>query len=120
MADLLDPDRELAAEIGQRVFQARVRPRPGKRKGFTQKDLAELSGVPQGRISEIESGQFDARALLTIRELAHALGVNERDLVFEDAPTDESRPRQSAAERIASAEEGRDVPPNKTGRRKSS
>lgn len=76
------PEEMLAAEIGQRVFHARVRPRPGFRKGYTQIALAERSGVAQARISEIESGNFDARTLVAIRALAIALGLDPCELLF--------------------------------------
>ena len=57
-----------------------------RRKGLSQKDLAELAGVGQDTISGIESGRHEARPS-TIRKLASALGVEVEDFFREtEAP----------------------------------
>ena len=50
-----------------------------KRKGLSQRALADLAGVPQSHISRIESGAVDLR-LSSLIELARALGL-ELELV---------------------------------------
>lgn len=45
-----------------------------ERTGISQTDLAKLTGVSQGRISELEAGQRNVRPS-TIKSLADALGV---------------------------------------------
>jgi len=57
-----------------------------RRKGLSQKDLAEASRVGQDTISGIESGRHEARPS-TLRKLANALGVEVADLFGEpEAP----------------------------------
>lgn len=50
-----------------------------ERSGLTQSELARLSGISQGRISELETGDRHGRPLAarppTVRALADALGV---------------------------------------------
>lgn len=60
-----------------------------KRKGFkTQAQLAEASGVAQGRISDIESGKIKQPEITTMDRLAKALGMvalcSVAGLVFEE------------------------------------
>jgi len=43
-------------------------------KGFSQRKLSQLAGVPQGHISKIESGNVDLRVSSLI-ELTRALGL---------------------------------------------
>lgn len=50
-----------------------------KRKGLSQRALADLAGVPQSHISKIESGAVDLR-LSSLIELSRALGL-ELELV---------------------------------------
>ncbi len=50
-----------------------------KRKGMSQRALADLAGVPQSHISKIESGAVDLR-LSSLIELSRALGL-ELELV---------------------------------------
>jgi transcriptional regulator with XRE-family HTH domain len=45
-----------------------------ERSGLTQSDLARLTGISQGRISEIESGSPKVRPA-TVKSLAEALSV---------------------------------------------
>jgi transcriptional regulator with XRE-family HTH domain len=55
-------------------------------KGLTQQDLAELAGVSQYTITEIETGRREARPS-TLRKLAKALDVEVADLFREsEAP----------------------------------
>jgi transcriptional regulator with XRE-family HTH domain len=55
-----------------------------RRKGWSQKDLAEESGVGQDTISGIESGRHEPRPS-TLRKLADALGVEVADFFREPA-----------------------------------
>jgi transcriptional regulator with XRE-family HTH domain len=65
-----------------------------RRKGWSQKDLAEESGVGQDTISGIESGRHEPRPS-TLRKLADALGVEVADFFREPAiPLDEA-PREA-------------------------
>ena len=61
-----------------------------RRKGWSQKDLAEESGVGQDTISGIESGRHEPRPS-TLRKLADALDVEVADFFREPAvPFDEA------------------------------
>lgn len=52
--------------------------------GHTQEVLAELSGIAQPTISQIEGGKVNA-TILTIYGLAQALGVSHIDLLEPDS-----------------------------------
>jgi len=56
---------------------ARIR----KEKGMTQERLAELSGLSQQYLSGLESGRRNP-TIVTLYELATALGVSHVDLVM--------------------------------------
>jgi len=43
-------------------------------KGFSQRDLARLTGLPQAQLSRIEAGQVDLR-LSSLAAIAHALDL---------------------------------------------
>lgn len=45
-----------------------------KRSATTQREVAELMHVTQGRVSQIESGQLDSSELGTLRSYVEALG----------------------------------------------
>jgi transcriptional regulator with XRE-family HTH domain len=62
-----------------------------RRKGWSQKDLAEKSGVGQDTISGIESGRHEPRPS-TLRKLAEALGIEVAEFFREP-----SHPKVSAA-----------------------
>jgi transcriptional regulator with XRE-family HTH domain len=65
-----------------------------RRKGWSQKDLAEESGVGQDTISGIESGRHEPRPS-TLRKLADALDVEVADFFRKPAiPLDEA-PREA-------------------------
>jgi transcriptional regulator with XRE-family HTH domain len=51
-----------------------------QRKGLTQEELAEISGFSQQYISGLEGGHRNP-TILTLYELATALGVSHMDLV---------------------------------------
>jgi transcriptional regulator with XRE-family HTH domain len=55
-----------------------------RRRGWSQKDLADESGVGQDTISGIESGRHEPRPS-TLRKLANALGVEVADFFREPA-----------------------------------
>lgn len=54
-----------------------------KRRGLTQVELAEMSGVEQATISRVERGS-DAVTLRTLRQIADALGVSLGDMFLDD------------------------------------
>ena len=60
--------------VGRNVLRIR------KSKGITQERLAEISGFSQQYISGLEKGQRNP-TVVTIYELAKALGVNHLDLM---------------------------------------
>jgi transcriptional regulator with XRE-family HTH domain len=73
-----------------------------RRRGWSQKDLAEESGVGQDTISGIESGRHEPRPS-TLRKLADALGVEVADFFREPALPKTEAPRgagQSRAQRL--------------------
>jgi transcriptional regulator with XRE-family HTH domain len=55
--------------LGKRLRRSR------QMRGFTQMELAALSGVPQPQISKLESGGTDDPGVKSIRNLALVLGV---------------------------------------------
>lgn len=59
-------------------------------KGLTQEQVAELSGISQQYLSGLELGKRNP-TILTLHELAQALGVTIEDLVRANTP----RPGQS-------------------------
>ena len=64
----------LEMEIGERI---RVR---REKKEWLQRELAQAAGLPLRTVGRIERGEVDMR-LSTLSKIAHALGVNLRDLV---------------------------------------
>lgn len=63
--------------VGRNVRRAR------ERKGLTQERLAEISGFSQQYISGLEQGRRNP-TVVTLYELARALGVNHVELVKPD------------------------------------
>jgi len=63
--------------VGRNVKRAR------ERKGLTQERLAEISGFSQQYISGLEQGRRNP-TVVTLYELARALGVNHVELVKPD------------------------------------
>lgn len=84
----MDEKRDFAREVGRRLYRGRVAEQAGKPKGFSQPALSKLSGVSQRRISEIESGRFDAAIILQLAALARVMGLTFDALVFGDEPTE--------------------------------
>jgi transcriptional regulator with XRE-family HTH domain len=62
-----------------------------RQKGFTQEKFAEASGFTQQYVSGLENGRRNP-TIVTLFELATALGVSHIDLVL---PDDESRSERS-------------------------
>jgi len=56
--------------IGEKVTKLR------DANGLSQNELAKLSGIGQGRISQIESGKNPSPTTATLQKIAHALGVS--------------------------------------------
>jgi transcriptional regulator with XRE-family HTH domain len=63
--------------LGRALFDAR------RRAGYTQSQLARISGVHQGTISRIERGKLDGMRLRRLAVLIAALGGIEIDLAAE-------------------------------------
>jgi HTH-type transcriptional regulator/antitoxin HipB len=51
-----------------------------KKRGLTQRELAERAGVSPGTVNELETGRRGGYPT-SIRRLANALGINVEDLV---------------------------------------
>lgn len=77
-----DPDLFIALEIVGKLMAAR------DRKGFSQRELSKLSGVPQKTISRIENG-IDVPKIHTLLKLATVLGL-EISLVDKNAQDEQS------------------------------
>jgi len=58
-----------------------------EKRGVTQEQLADLSGVHQSVISAIERGHTLSPRLDTLKKLAGALGASVEELVAEDKLT---------------------------------
>jgi transcriptional regulator with XRE-family HTH domain len=71
-----------------------------RRKGWSQKDLAEESGVGQDTISGIESGRHEPRPS-TLRKLADALDVEVADFFREPAVPLADAPRGAGPPRVS-------------------
>lgn len=78
----------MTADLGERVASVR------KRRGLSQKELAELSGVSLSLIKKLEQGERSGTRLETLRKLAVALRVRtsvlqgeHRDTEYADART---------------------------------
>lgn len=58
-----------------------------RRKRLSQRELAEMTGLPQSKISDHERGRYPMRntTLETACKLAFALGVHAEDLLEDDA-----------------------------------
>jgi transcriptional regulator with XRE-family HTH domain len=67
-----------------------------KAKGFTQESFAEASGFTQQYISGLENGQRNP-TIVTLFELASALGISHVDLVMPD--DEDSRERAKSGKR---------------------
>ena len=61
-------------------------------KGFTQESFAEASGFTQQYISGLETGRRNP-TVVTLFELASALGVSHVDLVVPDVEVRSERPK---------------------------
>jgi transcriptional regulator with XRE-family HTH domain len=72
-----------------------------RRKGWSQKDLAEESGVGQDTISGIESGRHEPRPS-TLRKLADALDVEVADFFREPAVPLPEAPRRAGLSEASS------------------
>lgn len=55
------------------------------KRGWTQKELSDRSGVPQPMISDIESGKVPNPTIGTVARLSKALGCFIEDLITEKA-----------------------------------
>jgi DNA-binding XRE family transcriptional regulator len=53
-----------------------------KRRGLTQRQVAELMGVTPGRVSQIENGDLDVNEVATLSRYAQALGARMR-IIFD-------------------------------------
>ena len=64
-------------EIGLRIYFSR------RQKGFSQKALSRLAGIPQPNLSNIEKGKQDI-TVGTLRKIASALGMRMIDFFHEE------------------------------------
>jgi transcriptional regulator with XRE-family HTH domain len=71
--------------VGQNVKRFRVE------KGLTQEQFSDISGFSQQYISGLESGNRNP-TIVTLYELAKALGVSQVDLVLPPVPRNKRRP----------------------------
>jgi DNA-binding XRE family transcriptional regulator len=53
-----------------------------KRRGLTQRQVAELMGVTPGRVSQIENGELEVNEVATLGRYARALGARMR-IIFD-------------------------------------
>ena len=53
-----------------------------KKRGMTQKELAELSGVSRGTIVAIENGKAKVTTTKTLQKLAKTLNASMKDIFF--------------------------------------
>ena len=73
--ELADPDRQAKARGELDAYVAGFHLKELRKSlGKTQKEIAELIGVSQSRISQIENGNLEAMELETLRAYAAALG----------------------------------------------
>lgn len=70
----VDASRENAKREVRAMRLAEIR----KQSATTQREVAELMRVTQGRVSQIESGQLDSSELGTLRSYVEALGGSVR------------------------------------------
>jgi transcriptional regulator with XRE-family HTH domain len=82
------------AVVGERIRKAR------DAKGWTQLELAAVSGISQGLISAIENGKVASPSVKTLTRLALALGLPLADLTLEPDPPEESELPQDLREQI--------------------
>jgi transcriptional regulator with XRE-family HTH domain len=52
-----------------------------ERLGLTQARLAERAGIPQSRVSELETGKIDDPSLSLVQSVARGLGMRASTLV---------------------------------------
>lgn len=74
-----------------------------KKRGWSQQQLAERSGIAQERISKIENGEFSSLTMKTLRKFAGALDVN-LNIEFEPyshAVVEVAHPRKQDLELLA-------------------
>jgi transcriptional regulator with XRE-family HTH domain len=63
-----------------------------KEKGFTQERIAEISGFTQQYVSDLERGRRNP-TIVTLFELASALGISHVDLVQPDEEARNEHPK---------------------------
>ena len=63
-------EAHLVTRIAAQIYALR------KQRGWSQKDLAQKSGVAQERISKIESEDFDSLTIKTLQKFSRAFDVN--------------------------------------------
>src|SRR5262245_47974720 len=74
-----DPRDRFLSGLGERVRTLRAR------RGMTRKRLAEVAGVSERHLANLETGQGNASVML-LRQLAQALEASIAELVGEDSP----------------------------------
>ena len=71
--------------VGQNVKRIRLE------KGLTQEQLSDISGFSQQYVSGLETGHRNP-TVVTLYELAKALGVSHMDLIQPPAPRSKQKP----------------------------
>jgi len=77
-----EPYARSMSTAGQRVKEVR------KRRGLSQRELADASGVSLSTIRKLEQGERESARLETLRKLAHALRVPTMRLAHDRNPED--------------------------------
>lgn len=74
----------VAVEISMQLYSIR------KKRGFTQKKLAELAGIKQSNVARLENASYEGYSLSTLKKIAKALKANLNILFVpkEAFPTD--------------------------------
>ena len=112
-AEMRERDMEESHRIGRRLKALR------ENRGFSQRDLALLVGMPAPQLSKLEAGDSDMR-LSTVRSLLRAMGASFADIAGPDAPEVSVKELRKRAEKagvpralvtvIAEAVGARDLP----------
>jgi len=79
-----------------------------ERKGISQRDLSQRTGIPQAQISKIENNTVDLR-LSTLANLAHALDLEIELVPRRSLPAVQSLTAQSKELHVASTQVGKEA-----------
>lgn len=90
-----------------------------KQKGFTNEQLAEISGVPVGTLNKVLGTATKEPLLSTIIKISKVLDVSVNEIIFGDTQADTPTPPDAnkevpTAQRIARAYDRADLPVKRT------